>query len=420
MFKTIKKVEVDRLLLDPHNPRFAEGFSIPEEEGDIEALQNRVIQHFENRETDSGDEEYDSGAEEEKYGVNNLITSIRTIGFVPIDKPVVKAIAGKDKYVVLEGNRRVTACKIILRKHAEHVAKGLSPDPDRDYPLSDVILKSIREIDVLEIETSGLTEEELKRRERIVLGVRHHGSLLEWDPLPKAYSIYKEYMEFEPPLGKFEWSIKRANHVRDVFTLGKQSPRKALKSYVAFRQLRDAKIPIQPHHFSLLQELLSNTKLSGAEGYLSIDKNTFELSEDSLAKVDLLCQFETRDKSKNSKDDFKILRDPKSVKELAKVVSAQRDHDQAVAQFAAALLEEVESGERALEAVEGHPLQSAADALLEFKNRRKWVEELERLIDRLDSDESLDTAEFGATNDLIRLKDLDDQLEVFRLVFQIK
>lgn len=420
MFKIIKNVPIDQLLLDPSNPRFAEGFSLKEEHEDLEGVQEQVIRHFENRDTDTGDEDFGSGSEEEKYGVNNLITSIRTIGFVPVDKPVVKRVKGSKKLLVIEGNRRATACKIIIRKHKEQADKGLKPDPERDYPLPESILETIQCIDVLEIKSDGLTEEELKRQERVVLGVRHHGSLVEWEPLPKAYSIFKEYMEMDPPLQDFKWNNKRANHVRDVFTLGKQSPRKALKSYAAYRKLRDSGISIQPHHFSLVQELVSSAKLTTTQGYIAIDPNSFELSEDSITKLDLLCQFATRDQSKQTKSDFKILRDPKSVKQLAKLVDACRNSDQAVAQFAVSLLQEVESGERPLEAIEGHSLQAAADALLEFMNRRKWVDELERLLARLDGDDKLALEDFGATNDLIRLEELDKQLEVFRLVFQLK
>ena len=114
------------------------------------------------------------------------------------------------------------------------------------------------------------------------------------------------------------------------------------------------------------------------------------------------------------------MRDPKSVKQLAKLVDGCRNKDQAISQYATSLLDEVERRERPLESIEDHPLQSATDALLEFMNRLKWVDELEKLIDRLEDDDQLDLTEFGATNDIIRLGELDEQVEVFRLVFQLK
>lgn len=421
-FTKLDNIPIEQLLLDPSNPRFADGFAGIDFDGDVEDLQEKVIKHFENRDSDSGDEEGSSN-EGEKYGVNNLITSIKTIGFVPIDKPVVKKIKGSTKYLVIEGNRRVTACKIILREHKKHVDAGLKHEPNnpnKPYPLSDSILRTIQKIDVFELDINGLTDEELKRCERIVLGVRHHGSLLPWAPLPSAYSIYREYMSIDPPLTAFRWDSKRASHVCDIFTLGKQSPKKALRAYVAFRQIRDTGFSIQPSHFSLIQELVTNAKLTTSQGYLTIDPNTFELSNSSLTKADELCQFSDRDSCPQTPKDFKILKDPKSVNHLAKLVAATMNgSDQAISNYAKTLLQQVEDRERPLEALEGHPQQCAVDALIEMQNRRRWVDELERLLARLAVDDELDVTEFGATNDIQKLKDLDDQLEVFRLVFQI-
>jgi hypothetical protein len=417
MFKKLPKVPLGDLLLDPGNPRFADGFVFDQENHDLESMQENVIKHFENKETDAGEGEE---SDNEKYGVDNLITSIRTIGFVPIDKPVVRRIEGTGKFRVIEGNRRVCACKILLNEHLSETANGrTNPGDRRPSPLSEDVYQSITHLDVLELDLDGLSEEEQKRRERIVLGVRHHGSLLEWKPLPKAFSVYQEYMAIEPPLEEFTWIGDRERKVRDIFTLGKASPKKALRGYIAFKQLKDSGFSIEPGHFSLLQELVTNSKISGIGGRLTVDSSNFRLSEPSLTEVNEFCQFDTRDSSEGTPQDFNILKDPKSVKALARLIDATRSGDSAVSDLAKSLLEKVKLCEIPLEPMKEHPEQSAVEALTEFQNRKAWVDELRVLLDRISTDSDLEYSKFGGTNDYLRLDDLDAQMRVFRRVFEL-
>jgi len=421
MFKELNSVPLDALELDPTNPRFAEDFSSE----DTPKSQQAIIDHFLGKESDDGssEDETETGG---KYGLDNLITSIRTIGFVPIDKPVVKRIPSSDKYLVIEGNRRICACKLIQEEHKTEIKKGLTHESIRGkknihYPLPDDLIKTIDNIDVLELDVKDVDPEEERKRERIILGVRHHGSLLEWDPLPKAYNLYQEYMAADPPLEEFTWTKTRDNKVRDVFTLGKQSPKRILRAYIAYRQLCEAEFSPQPGHFSLIQELVNNSKLSSPNGYFEIDGKTFLLSEDSLSKLDKLCEFDIRDglDGKETAESFKILREPKSVKQLARLVDATKSHDSGLSRYASLLLQRVEDKEIPLEGIKDHPEQSATDALIEFENQLKWVDGLEKLLVKLDDEENLTLENFGSTNEIQGLDELDKQLEVFRRVFQI-
>ena len=51
------------------------------------------------------------------FDVKTLYDSIVEVGFLPIDRMIVKKIEKTDNYVVLEGNRRLTAIKWILLDH---------------------------------------------------------------------------------------------------------------------------------------------------------------------------------------------------------------------------------------------------------------------------------------------------------------
>ena len=442
------KISLDRLLLDPNNPRFAEDFKFAKDrvpESEIKNQQQKIIDHFKNAENDDfgglGEDRKDhedkldeliEDSPDTNYGLKPLIDSIASIGFVPIDKPVVAKINGSDDFLVIEGNRRICSCEILLQIHQRLVAEGkkrggASSRGESKYVLTEDLLKSITEIDVVELDLDGADESERDKRIRVILGVRHHGSLLPWEPLPSAYNIYRKYMAMEPKLEEFVWDNGRVLKVLEIFALGNKSPRKALASYVAYRQLEEAGIKVQPKWFSLIQALVTNTKLKSF-GYLEINGSTFKLSEDSISKVDLLCQFENReDLSADAKENFKILRDPKSVKSLAKIVDAQGHEDETVQNFAKGLLNKVESSEPEeqipLEAMKHHPRQSAIDALNEFLHSLKWVDQLEKLITQLNNKTKEGEAElkfddFGG-NDEIWLEKLDKQMIVFRRMYDL-
>jgi len=420
MLKSINAISIEKLMLDPANPRFADNFSFEVNDisdDEVASKQSEIIEHFEGRESDDGSEDQDSD-QSEKYGVGDLKNSIKNIGFQPIDKPVVRRIGKSDKYIVIEGNRRICACKLLLKRHNELTEQGRKTGKNTDI-LSDYVLSTIKNIDVVELDLDEVGEEERKRRIRVILGIRHHGSLLEWDPLPRAYSIFKKYMTISPSLDEFTWENARAKKVSEIFTLKEKTPRKDLKSYIAFKQLKDAGFKNEADHYTLIQSLVTNTKLASAN-YIISDGDTFKLTEDSLSKINDLCQFSIRDSlaGKESKDNFKILREPKSVSVLARLVKECRNTDQSIAETAKDLLEEVETRERPLEHVPGAKI-SAIDELTAFMNRRKWVDEIEKLLVKAQEEENLDEKNFGATNDIIELEGLDKQLEVFRRVFQL-
>ena len=334
MLKSINAISIEKLMLDPANPRFADNFSFEVNDisdDEVASKQSEIIEHFEGRESDDGSEDQDSD-QSEKYGVGDLKNSIKNIGFQPIDKPVVRRIGKSDKYIVIEGNRRICACKLLLKRHNELTEQGRKTGKNTDI-LSDYVLSTIKNIDVVELDLDEVGEEERKRRIRVILGIRHHGSLLEWDPLPRAYSIFKKYMTISPSLDEFTWENARAKKVSEIFTLKEKTPRKDLKSYIAFKQLKDAGFKNEADHYTLIQSLVTNTKLASAN-YIISDGDTFKLTEDSLSKINDLCQFSIRDSlaGKESKDNFKILREPKSVSVLARLVKECRNTDQSIAE----------------------------------------------------------------------------------------
>src|SRR4051794_29176251 len=93
------QVDWDALYLDPNNPRLAgmsESVVVPDE-----AITDARIQA-------------DLASNLREVGISDITDKIKSLGFLQIDRIVVRPIVGQDgAYVVLEGNRRVAALRSI-------------------------------------------------------------------------------------------------------------------------------------------------------------------------------------------------------------------------------------------------------------------------------------------------------------------
>ena len=166
MVPELKRITVDvkKLYLDPNNPRFVTSKDDLKKEEDTVDL---------NEETKT---KMDSGA----HDIKSLIDSIKVNGWIPIDHVFVKSLPSESgRYVVLEGNRRVTALQKILNDEDD-----ISTDKE-----------SIEKIEVMEVLDDGDLAIPLADKITYLLGVRHHGSLKKWSPFARAQNIYLHYLE---------------------------------------------------------------------------------------------------------------------------------------------------------------------------------------------------------------------------------
>lgn len=156
-------VPVDSLYLDPNNPRFAD-------------LQDRLQPIAPDRVTEQGVQQKAlARILDDRFEVVQLKDSIRTIGFLTVDRLVVTPLS-EGKYVVIEGNRRLGAIKSLLEDHRNGEAD-----------LAEAVQASLREIPVLVID-----EPELAKREhfaRILQGVRHVAGIRPWGPYQQAQVV---------------------------------------------------------------------------------------------------------------------------------------------------------------------------------------------------------------------------------------
>lgn len=168
LFQLLKPatIQLADLLLDPNNPRFSEVGEalnvVPEArfaELKVQALTYDKMKH-------------------PSFDVAELRDTIKTIGFLPMDRVVVRRWDGdgsSEKYVVVEGNRRVTALKWLFELH-ESAKETLSLD---------------RLNNILAIECLVLDTKQAPPSSALILpGLRHVSGVKEWGPYQKAKAVY--------------------------------------------------------------------------------------------------------------------------------------------------------------------------------------------------------------------------------------
>ncbi len=161
------------ILLDPNNPRLYGERETTTRIPDARIAETKV------------QESTFSKIGSRKFGVGDLRNSILQVGFLPIDKIVVRPING-GKYVVVEGNRRVAALKWIIRDHEEG-----------ELTLEDTTIKTLSAVECLILETDA---DWVEQDRWLIQGVRHVSGVKDWGPYEKALAVrsFIEDQEFAP------------------------------------------------------------------------------------------------------------------------------------------------------------------------------------------------------------------------------
>ena len=125
-------ISIDNLYLDPNNSRFWDQQSrrpIPDVRTTEEAIQRRVEQSIRH------------------HDIEELQFSILRNGFLPLDRIVVRPLKSHDdKFVIVEGNRRLAALKLLR----ERIREGLVAEENVSDEYLDNIFDQTKELSVLE------------------------------------------------------------------------------------------------------------------------------------------------------------------------------------------------------------------------------------------------------------------------------
>lgn len=210
-----KTVNLENLLLNPNNPR------IMGTKRKVELSDERIS------EPDVQTSVFKSILKE---GIVDLYEKIQSMGFLTIDRIVVRKLQDKDSYVVLEGNRRITTAKLLLKEHSEGIIS-----------LDDSILSSIQNIEVLVY--SG----EDKNIIWLLQGMRHINGIKEWGALQQAKFLVQ--MQEEEDLN--------ATKLDKMTGLGRNKIATKIRAYKAFEFCQDFyHNDLAEEHFSLFSEAI--------------------------------------------------------------------------------------------------------------------------------------------------------------------
>lgn len=190
------ELPLSQIYLDPNNPRFmaADSVYIPVEHWDKpdvqEVAQRRLLAEFD---------------------VEKLRMSMEVNGFLPIDRVIVKRFAD-EKYVVLEGNRRICSAKLI----GPYALDGSNVSPS--------VLDSLASIPCLQY--TGTDDDAAW----VFQGLRHISGVAEWSAFNKA-KLLVEQME------KDELNLTQ---VGKRFGLTPHGAGQWVRGYYAFNQARQS------------------------------------------------------------------------------------------------------------------------------------------------------------------------------------
>ncbi len=262
------KIDINKLLLDPNNPRFLKHHSqeVPPEKFQLEVIQQKTYQEMNN--------------EANHFEISELMDAIKVDGFIPVDKIFVKKHS--DKYLVIEGNRRITAIKRLLAE---------SGSAKKGFKLNDSIIEEIKKPSCVIVNVDDSAAEATVRK---ILGLRHHGSILQWKPLPAAFSLYQEYMNFYCKPKKldptdpdnFIYEPVIAKKVAATYSVKLSEVRKQIKVFRVYLQLlqssHESPRVQSPESFSMIQETLSKVSLAK---YFGFDEQKSVFSDEGVDKI---------------------------------------------------------------------------------------------------------------------------------------
>ena len=292
-------VAPEKLILDPNNPRLISRDEDRRIESEALDLFDQTINRM--RESD--------------FKVDEIENSIKQNGWVPVDYIFVKKLDEEGRYLVLEGNRRVTAIRNIR----------MSDDVDSN------LRESFNTIEVMEI-VDDIPEDQLRKKIMYLLGVRHHGSLKKWSPFAQAHNIYLRFLELSKiEKSEFSWDENYGQKIADALSIDLKEVFERLKVYRAMEQIgSNEKIKksedeggIKDRYYSVIKEVLFSSKKKLKE-YISQDATNFLLDKESLDRIINLCHFENKNRNGSP------INEPAEWRSLAKILADANDEKREV------------------------------------------------------------------------------------------
>jgi hypothetical protein len=261
------KVSPANLFLDPNNPRIAvteeDNKKYTPEQIISERVQASVLRRISH----------------EQNHIPELKKSILKSGFIEKLGPLIVKRIAADKYIMLEGNRRLTAVKEIL---------------SNENGLNSTIKNSLKKIEVSEFiysKNDEFLEEEIIE---MLLAKIHIAGPLAWGAMEKASYTYNSYLrvlrkELQSDVddSSFILDSKLIDEVCDIYSFKNSEAKRNVLVYRIFKQLKDNKYDVPPSRFTLIELAASDAALSYQ--YFGLSKKNWLFDNPGLDRFYRLC-----------------------------------------------------------------------------------------------------------------------------------
>lgn len=351
----LKRITVDpqSLYPDPNNPRFITKDSDRVKEAKF--LDSSVI-------LNTARKMYDK--DNDVHNIKQIIDSIRANGWQPVDSIFVRCFE-EGRYVVLEGNRRLTAIRAILE------------DPES----SEETKKQLKKIEVMEIvdkidgRRTQKSEQQLRQKISYLLGVRHHGSLKQWSPFAQAASIYERYLRASGQRDEsFEWDKRVAEEIAGQLSMKVKDVEERICVFRVMKQIGESGTVkeseakegggMRDRYYSVCKEVVM-TKCKKLGEFIHVHDD-FKLDDQSLERIIGLCHFDRKARTDSP------INKPQQWRFLSKILD---DENEAVIE--SNLKRVVENKERP------EVVWAGREAELRQPEWGKWLSEVARIFENL-------------------------------------
>ncbi len=235
------ELSIDQIYLDPNNPRFIDDNwrTVVDDKIDQASVQSKAHDKMMER----------------SFNVDKLRANMEINGYLPIDRIIVREFK-PEKYVVLEGNRRMTAAKLIQDMH------------EQGADISESVVQSLQHIPC--VEYIGTDD----RASWIFQGIRHITGIVGWS----AYSKVKMLSE------RWEETGLTMTELGKQFGLSRYGAGQWIRAYKAYAQAKTESNytrEIDERAYPYFQELFgrSNIKLQEWLGWNN-DNNVYRFEND--------------------------------------------------------------------------------------------------------------------------------------------
>lgn len=296
---TPDKKDTQNIALDPQNPRLLDlGLGRADVVPDENILDPELQESLQ--------------SDIEKIGIEDIKPKIRRFGYLPIDRVVVRRLDGTDdKYVVLEGNRRIAAIK--------------SFQPNELAAMDDKIRESLQQIPVLIYEGN---DPDIAWH---IQGFRHITSVKNWGPYQQAKFLS---LQLEKGDGTTITDVAKAAGI------GRNIASRLVRSFHGFEQARettDHGEDLQDNDFAYFREAIFHKLGSATSEWLEWDDNNRKFThEDNLNKLVQLIKEKQGDpplpritRAIDLRDKFPYLLNTDSARELQQFIDGNISLDQA-------------------------------------------------------------------------------------------